>query len=53
MEPLPGINQVFSLVLQQERQLNENITIETKVLIKFVGQQSQRMNGKNIIMVSS
>jgi len=39
MKPLPGINRVFSLVLQQERHLNESMGIYTKVLINSANQQ--------------
>jgi len=43
-EPLPCINRVFSLVLQQKRHLNESMKIDTKVLIKSANQQ--RTNNK-------
>ena len=43
-EPLPGINRVFSLVLQQERHLNESMGTDTKVLINSANQQ--RTNNK-------
>jgi len=41
MELLPNINKVFSLVIQQERQLTgTNIPIKTKILFNFVDKQS-------------
>jgi len=43
-EPLLRINRVFSLVLQQERHLNESMGINTKVLINSANQQ--RTNNK-------
>ena len=46
MDPLPGINRVFSFVLQQERHLNENIGIDTKISINNANQQNQRTNNK-------
>ena len=33
MDPLPGVNRVFSLVLQQERHLTESAVVDTKILI--------------------
>jgi len=46
MEPLQNINRVFSLVLQQERHLNKNIGINTKILLNSVNHHSQRTNNK-------
>ena len=46
MEPLQNINCVFSLVLQQERHMNKNIGIDTKLLLNSVNHQSQRTNNK-------
>jgi len=40
MEPLPNINCVFSLVLQQEMHLNENIGMDTKILLNRINLQS-------------
>ena len=42
-EPLPGINRVFSLVLQQERHLNEGMGLDTKITINSA---NQRINNK-------
>jgi len=42
-EPLPRINRVFSLVLQQERHLNEGMWMDTKIM---VNNASQRINNK-------
>ena len=41
-EPLPGINKVFSLVLQQERHLSESIGMDTKILANSTDQQHQK-----------
>jgi len=47
MDPLPGVNCVFSLVLQQEIHLNESTVMDTKILINNANQYGQKMNGKN------
>ncbi|XP_061362927.1 uncharacterized protein LOC133306624 [Gastrolobium bilobum] len=51
MQPLPGMNSVFSLVIQQERQLNEDsveneIEKEPKVLLNVTTQQYTRGGGQ-------
>jgi len=46
-EPLPDINRVFSLVLQQERHLNESMGIDTKVLINSANQQRTKKKTNN------
>jgi len=43
-EPLPGINKVFSLVLQQERHLSESIGMDTKILANSIDQQHQKIS---------
>ncbi|XP_068498583.1 uncharacterized protein [Phaseolus vulgaris] len=50
LEPLPNINRVFSLILQQERQekqFHETPISETKVLINNASQQTQKPNYRN------
>ena len=33
MEPLPNVNRIFSLVIQQERQLTRNAMVNSKILL--------------------
>jgi len=46
MEPLPGINRVFSLVMQQERQIIGNNIESSKILVAAANTEDQR-NSKN------
>ena len=46
MEPLQGINRVFSLVMQQERQLIGNTIESSKILVAAANTEDQR-NSKN------
>ncbi|XP_027915985.1 uncharacterized protein LOC114175418 [Vigna unguiculata] len=46
IEPLPGINRVFSLVMQQERQLIGNTIESSKILVAAANTEDQR-NSKN------
>ena len=39
---MPGINKVFSFVLQQERHLNESIGLDTKILANSTDQKYER-----------
>ncbi|XP_068498682.1 uncharacterized protein [Phaseolus vulgaris] len=43
-EPLPGINRVFSLVLQHERHLNEGMGVDTKIMFNSANQKINKSN---------
>jgi len=47
MEPLLGINRVFSLVMQQERQLAGNTIEANKILISAATTEDQRTSKSN------
>jgi len=49
MEPLPSINRVFSLIMQQERQIVgvTNQTAETKILASTTDKQNQWKQDQN------
>jgi len=47
MEPLPGMNHVFSLVMQQERQLAGHTIEASKILISAATTEDQRTSKSN------